>query len=278
VATHNLGVGASVPYAQARVGALASQFDTRPAHGARGLGLLAQHRSPAQVLDILVAEDDGEDGDARDRQLGVVAANGTSATYSGSHALQADWAGSLQGEGFSVQGNGLAGPQVLARMRDAYLAADGSLAQRLMTALEAGHVAGGQRIGAMSAALLVRTPQGGWTDVDLRVDAATQPVQELRGLLDRRQAHETMLRAERLQRAHDTAGASRAALQALALSHDWDRIWRRAARLAMDQGDTHLAIARLAQLHRLNPIWTRTELNDPLYAPLTPDPRLATWR
>jgi len=278
VATHNLAVGASVPYAQAGVGALASQFETRPAHGPRALALLAQQRSPAQVLDTLVAEDDGEDGDARDRQLGVVAASGASAAYSGSHALAADWSGSLQGDGFSVQGNGLAGPQVLARMRDTYQATRGSLAQRLMAALEAGQAAGGQRIGAMSAALLVRTPQGGWMDVDLRVDAAAQPVRELRALLDRRQAHEMMLRAERLQRAGQAAAAAQTAAQALALGHDWDRLWRRAARLAMTQGDHDLATTRLAALHRLNPVWTRMELQDALYAPLAGDARLAPWR
>ena len=278
VATHNLAVGASVPYAQAKVGALASQFETRPMHGTRGLSLLAQGRAPQTVLDTLIAEDDGEDGDARDRQVGIVAANGASASYDGRHALESDWAGSLRGDDFSVQGNGLVGPQVLAGMRERFLAERGALAQRLLAALEAGQAAGGQRIGAMSAALLVRTPAGGWADIDLRVDASPQPVRDLRALLDRRHAHEAMLRAERLQRAGDHAAASRAVAEALALSHDWDRIWRRAARLAMAQGQREVAVARLGELHRLNPVWARMELQEDFYAALAGDSRVAGWR
>lgn len=278
VSTHNLAVGASVPYAQARVGALASQFETRPAHGPQALALLGRGKTPVATLDALIAADDGEDGDARDRQLGLVAANGQSVTYSGSHALAADWAGARHGEGFSVQGNGLTGPRVLDDMRDQFLRAHGALAERLMSALEAGQAAGGQRIGAMSAALIVRTPAGGWADVDLRVDASAHPVQDLRALLDRRQAHEAMLRAERLQRSGNSDAADVEAIKALALSHDWDRIWRRAARLAMLQGDRPLAMARLATLQRLNPQWAKEEMSDPLYAALRSDPRVAGWR
>jgi len=279
VATHNLAVGASVPSAQAKVGALASQFETRPSHGPAGLALLGAGRSPAETVKTLVETDDGKDGDARDRQLGIVAANGASATYTGAHAADADWAGSLHGDGFSVQGNGLVGPQVLEDMRARYLAdRELPLPERLLAALEAGQAAGGQRIGAMSAALLVRHPQGGWADVDLRVDAGEQPVRELRALFDRRQAHERMLRAERLARAGDRDGAARSAAAALALAHDWDRIWRRAARLSVQQGDYAAAVERLAALHRVNPVWAKIELEDPLYAPLAGDARVAGWR
>jgi uncharacterized Ntn-hydrolase superfamily protein len=275
VATHNLAVGASVPAARARVGALASQFETRPMHGPQGLAALARGQAPAAVLDGLIASDDG---DARDRQIGLVAADGASAAYTGAHAQAAGWAGALQGEGFSVQGNGLAGPQVLERMRASFLATSGPLDARLMAALEAGQAAGGQRIGAMSAALLVRTPAGGWADVDLRVDASPDPVRELRALLDRRQAHQGMLRAERLLARGDRAGAEREVVAALALSHDWDRIWRRAARLAMQQGDHAAAIERLAVFQRLNPVWAKEELRDPLYAALAGEKRVAGGR
>lgn len=278
VATHNLAVGASVPAARAKVGALASQFETRPAHGTQGLAALARGQAPAAVLDGLIATDDGEDGDARDRQIGLVAADGASAAYTGAHARAAGWAGALQGEGFSVQGNGLAGPQVLEAMRVRFLATAGALDARLMAALEAGQAAGGQRIGAMSAALLVRTPQGGWADVDLRVDASQDPVRDLRALLDRRQAHQGMLRAERLLARGDRAGADREVAAALAQSHDWDRLWRRAARLAMQQGDHAVAIERLAVFRRLNPVWAKEELRDPLYAALADEQRVAGGR
>ncbi len=278
VATHNLAVGASVPAAQARVGALASQFETRPAHGPQGLAALARGQEPSAALAGLIAADDGEDGDARDRQIGLVAADGASAAYTGSHAQGATWAGALQGEGFSVQGNGLVGPRVLEEMRARFLATTGALDVRLMAALEAGQAAGGQRIGAMSAALLVRTPEGGWADVDLRVDASPEPVRELRALLDRRQAHQGMILAERLSARGDRVGAEREVMAALARSHDWDRIWRRAARLAMQQGERALAIERLAVFQRLNPVWAREELRDPLYAGLADEKRVAGWR
>lgn len=278
VATHNLAVGASVPAAQARVGALASQFETRPAHGPQGLAALARGQAPAAVLGTLVATDDGEDGDARDRQIGLVAASGQAAAYTGRHAQAADWAGALQGEGFSVQGNGLAGPRVLEEMRARFLTTTGPLDARLMAALEAGQAAGGQRIGAMSAALLVRTPQGGWADVDLRVDASPDPVRDLRALLDRRQAHQGMIRAERLLARGDSDAAEREVAAALAHSHGWDRIWRRAARLAMQQGQRAVAMERLSMFQQLNPAWAREELRDPLYAALADEPRVAGWR
>jgi len=275
VATQNPAVGAPVPHAQAGIDALASPFETRPAHGPAGLALLAPGRSPAEAVQLRV---DTDDGHARDRQPGVVAASGAITACTGAHAA-AGWAGSRQGEGFSVQGNGLVGPQVLDDMRARYLAdPDLPLPERLLAALEAGQAAGGQRIGARSAALLVRTPQGGWADVDLRVDAAEQPVRQLRALLDRRRAHELMLRAERQARAGDRVGAARTANAALALGHDWDRLWRRAARLSMQQGDRAAALERLAALHRVNPAWARLELEDSLYAPLRADTRVAGWR
>jgi len=197
---------------------------------------------------------------------------------SGASALGGDWEGTRDGEGFSVQGNGLHGPQVLDAMRARYLASGGPLALRLIGALEAGQAAGGPCIGAMSAALLVRAPAGGCADVDLRVGASLDPVRDLHVLLDRRQAHETMLRAERLQRGGDSAAAARQVTDALALGPDWDRLWRRAARLAMQQGDCALAFERLGVLHRLNPMWAREELRDPMYATVSSDAQVAGWR
>ncbi|KRG44194.1 hypothetical protein ARC20_08630 [Stenotrophomonas panacihumi] len=237
------------------------------------LGLLACGGpvSAAATWSIVACEPDGS--------CGVAVSTHTLAVGAAVPAAQATgWAGSLQGEGFSVQGNGLAGPQVLEAMRARFLATPGALDVRLMAALEAGQAAGGQRIGAMSAALLVRTPQGGGADVDLRVDASHDPVRDLRALLDRRLAHQGMLRAERLLARGDRAAADHEVAAALAQSHDWDRLWRRAARLAMQQGERAVAIERLSVFQRLNPAWAREELRDPLYAALAEERRVAGWR
>src|SRR5688572_16570726 len=139
VQTDNLAVGASVPAAQAGVGAVASQFETHPQHGPRGLALLAQRLAPDAVLRILLNEDGGFEGRGPEaRQVAVVSIDGTTAVHTGTDVAAAEWAGARSGPGFSVQGNGLAGPQVLVAMERAFLAASGPLADRLLAALRAG--------------------------------------------------------------------------------------------------------------------------------------------
>ncbi|MBH1461420.1 DUF1028 domain-containing protein [Stenotrophomonas maltophilia] len=280
VATHNLAVGGvGVPWAQAKVGAVASQFETNPTYGSKGLELLAKGRTPAQVLKQLLDEDGDFDGTTlAERQVGLVSARGGNAQYTGSTAQQASWAGA-HGDGMlSVQGNGLAGPEVLAAMQRIFAASRGPLAARLLAALEAGQAAGGQRSGQWSAALLVRTPGGDWQDTDLRVDADPHAVAKLRELYDMRLSNEAIIRAEQRWEKGDVAGARAALATSLSLAHGWDRTWARAARLAMRQGDIALAREYLAGLRALNPGWVKQELALPLYAPLQGDAVVAPWR
>lgn len=275
VATHNLAVGATVPTARAGVGALAVQFETNLTYATRALHHLEQGETPQATLDALLATDNDPDGGtAADRQLGIVRPDGASATYTGANALRATWAGARHGHGYAIQGNGLAGPAVLDAMRTTFTEQRGPLAARLLAALEAGHRAGGQSIGAMSAAFLVRTPEGGWQDIDLRVDGATSPIADLRRLHDQRSAFDLLLRAEREARAGNTAAARITRDAALAQSHGWDRLHRRAARLSMTLGDHDAAIATLRSFHAANRAWARSELADPLYDPIRSDPRL----
>ncbi len=278
-ATNNLAVGASVIHARARVGALASQFETNPAYGPRGLALLEAGQAPEAVLDELLRTDGDFDGQGISyRQVGLVGAKGAGVAYTGEEAQASPWAGAQSGETFSVQGNGLAGPQVLAAMRRAYEQSGGPLAERLTAALEAGEAAGGQTIGGLSAAILVRTPEGGWQDVDLRVDAADRPVAELRRLLNLRFAHDAVIRAERLSRQGQSDQARAALAEALRLGPGWDRIQRRAARLYLGLGDRAAAVEALARFAALNPTWTRIEIEDSLYAPLADDPAMRRIR
>lgn len=280
VATHNLAVGGSgVAWAQPRVGAVASQFETNPHYGPEGLRLMAAGTSPEQALKRLLAADgDYDDTTVAERQVGLVDAQGRQAQYTGATALASSWAGASGGPGFSVQGNGLAGAAVLDAMRDAYLASDKPLADRLLLALEAGEAAGGQRSGRMSAALLVRTPEGGWRDTDLRVDSAAQPIAAMRVMFEQRQAHAAMIRAEQWVRQGRKSDADAALARALSLAHGWDRIWARAARLAMARGDATRAREYLGVLRSINPVMARMELEGERYVGLKGDPVVEGWR
>jgi uncharacterized Ntn-hydrolase superfamily protein len=185
VASKFLAVGAAVPAAEADVGALATQSYANLAYRPQGLALLRTGVAAADVVAGLTAADPGR----AQRQLGVVAATGEGATYTGDACH--DWAGGLAGEGYAIQGNILAGKQVVVAMAEAWQASDpdAPLGRRLLAALTAGDRAGGDRRGRQSAALLVVSPgdgYGGTSDVvaDLRVDDHPDPVPELGRLLD----------------------------------------------------------------------------------------------
>lgn len=278
VATNNLAVGASVAYAKAGVGALATQYETNPAYGPRGLELLASGLSPADVMAELLAKDGNFDGTTTAaRQVGIVGAAGASAIYTGEEAAASAWAGARHGKGYSVQGNGLASERVLTAMEAEFLSCREALAKCLMAGLEAGEQAGGQTIGKLSAALLLRTAEGGWQDIDLRVDASASPVPDLRRLLDRRYAHQAMIKAERLADRGKVAEAKTSLAEALHLSGRWDRIWRRAARLSMRLGQPEEALSQLGVFMAENPTWARIEMQDPLYRPLRGNPLFRSW-
>jgi len=278
VATNNLAVGASVAYAQAKTGALVTQFETNPNYGPKGLGLLAAGKAPDMVVKALLDGDGDFDGTTiEERQIAVVDAKGKAATFTGSEAMESPWAGARHGDGYSVQGNGLAGEAVITAMEQSFLAAKGPLAQRLMASLEAGQAAGGQTIGKFSAALLVRTSDGAWQDIDLRVDGAAEPIPDLRRLMEQHYALQAIIRAEHLAKKGAKDEARAAIAEALHRSGQWDRIWRRAARLAMSMGDTRSALDYLGVFVSINPVWGRIELQDALYAPLRGQAQFDAW-
>ncbi len=185
VASKFLAVGAAVPAAQAGVGAIATQSYANLAYRPQGLALLATGVPAAGVVAGLTAADDDRDH----RQLGVVAATGEGATFTGEGCTP--WAGGAVGDGFAIQGNILTGPEVVEAIHAAWLSSDPALplGRRLHAALLAGDRAGGDRRGRQSAALLVVAKgqgYGGTSDVvaDLRVDDHADPVVELGRLLD----------------------------------------------------------------------------------------------
>jgi uncharacterized Ntn-hydrolase superfamily protein len=144
---------------------------------------MANGQTAAAALAAMLADDPK----SSERQVGIVDHQGGAAAHTGTAC--SSWAGHYVGEGFSCQGNILTGPAVVQAMADAYRAAQGELAERLLAALRAGDAAGGDKRGRQSAALTVARPGGGYggdTDryLDLRVDDHADPVRELSRLLD----------------------------------------------------------------------------------------------
>src|SRR6476620_7955463 len=174
-----LAVGSVVPWAAPHVGAIATQAYANPGYGPAGLELLRDGASADEVVERLTAADD----DRALLQLGVAAAAGRGATFTGSECL--DWAGGRAGDGYAAQGNILVSAETVDAMVDAFAAtADLPLAERLIDCLAAAQAAGGDRRGQQSAALLVVERDGGYaglsdTLVDLRADDHERPVEEL---------------------------------------------------------------------------------------------------
>lgn len=178
-----LAVGAAVVWAAGGIGAVATQAYANTSYGPRGLELLKEGASPAEALYELTRDD----AQAAQRQCGIVAADGRSATFTGPDCME--WAGGASGDCYAVQGNILASGAVVDAMRDAFLTSKGHLADRLVSALRAGQSAGGDRRGQQSAALYIAKPRagyGGFNDryVDLRVDDHATPIEELARLLE----------------------------------------------------------------------------------------------
>lgn len=178
-----LAVGAAVPWAQAGVGAIATQAHCNTKFGPEGLALMSQGLDAQQTLDQLIA---GDELRAR-RQVGVVDATGRSATYTGDGCQR--WAGGITGTNYAAQGNILVSGATVEAMAKAFEDAQGELADRLVDALSAGQAAGGDRRGQQAAAVLVVREGGGYAGyndryLDLRVDDDPAPIQRLRGLVD----------------------------------------------------------------------------------------------
>jgi uncharacterized Ntn-hydrolase superfamily protein len=176
VATRFFAVGARVPHIAAGIGGIATQALVNPYYGIDGLKLLQQGRPPRDIVDTLIAADDGH----ASRQLHILDAAGRVASYTGTDCV--DWCGHIEGNGFSIAGNMLAGARVLDDTATAYLANQSlPFAQRLVAAMRGGEAAGGDKRGKQSAALLIHD-EDEWSALDLRVDDHADPLSELERL------------------------------------------------------------------------------------------------
>ncbi len=196
VQSRYFSVGSVVPWAKAGVGAVATQAAGVAVYGPRTLGLLEEGLAPDQAIAAVLADD----GARETRQLGVIAADGRSASHTGSGCL--DWAGHRTGEGYAVQGNILAGEAVVTEMERAFIETEGSLAERLVSSLEAGQAAGGDSRGQQSAAIVVErvgaaaeSREGLDRVCELRVEDHPEPIAELRRLLGIQLVWEALRRA-----------------------------------------------------------------------------------
>lgn len=180
VAVHSkfISVGSVVPFASADAGAIATQSFANVAYGPDGLDLLRDGRPASETIDALIEADE----EAPQRQVGIVGQDGSVAAFTGDECF--DYAGDVQGETYTVQGNILENRDTLEAMAEAYETTGGGLPEKLLAALQAGNEAGGDKRGEQSAAMYVAKPEGGYDGkndrwIDVRVDDHEDPIDEL---------------------------------------------------------------------------------------------------
>ena len=219
VQSHWFSVGAIVPWAEAGVGAVATQSFVEPSYGPLGLELMRMGRTAPEALKALVTTDTNE----AVRQVAMVDAQGRVDAHTGSGAIYA--AGHHVGNGFSTQANMMENPTVWDAMARAFETAQGDLAERLLAALEAAEGEGGDIRGRQSAAIIVvsGTSTGApWLDrkFDLRVEDHPTPVPELRRLVHLQRAYNALNEGDGLVTDGDIEGAMGAYTRAMELVPD----------------------------------------------------------
>ncbi len=191
VQSHWFSVGSNVIWAEAGIGAVATQSLINPEFGPKGLQLMKSGKSVSEAIDILIKGDEGRDY----RQVALIDAQGNSSVFTGSKCIPE--AGHIHGKYFSVQANLMLRNTVWQAMENAFKTTEAPLAERLVVALEAAEAEGGDLRGKQSAALLVvRGKSTGqvWKDrsIDLRVEDHPNPLKELKRLLKIHRAYQHM--------------------------------------------------------------------------------------
>lgn len=272
VQSHWYQVGTVVPWAEAGVGAVATQSFAKVDYGPRGLELMRQGKSPQEALDQLLAQDAEKDV----RQVAMVDSKGRVAVWTGPRCIAA--AGHQTGGGFSVQANLMDKPTVWPAMARAFEAAKGDLADRLLAALDAAEAEGGDIRGRQSAALLIvkaRSSGEPWHDrlVDLRVDDHAQPLAELRRLLDLHRAYDEMNQGDEAVAKNDFQGALGHYTRATGLAPDIVELpfWQAVTLFVAGQEDKALAIFR--EVFAREPRWAQLVPRLPASGLLPNDPK-----
>ncbi len=254
VASRFFAVGNVVPWANADVGAIATQSFANTSFGWRGLDLLDMGLTPDEVMKVLLRDDDNP----TQRQVGIVSADGSSVTYTGENCIA--WAGGRSGPNYAIQGNILTGEDVVIAMEKSFLESEnkGTLADRLYNALLAGNNKGGDSRGKQSAALLVvkeNAGYGGYTDraIDIRVDDHPQPFMELGRLLKIAQMNYAWNEGWTLFTEKEYQAALPYMERAVTLAPDMAEVHYDYAVIRLAAGEKKLALESLKKAIELNP-------------------------
>ena len=288
VQSRAFGAGAAVPYAIAGVGAVATQASANRQYGPKAIALLEQGLAPADVVKRITDEDAGRDT----RQVAVIDNKGRSAVYTGKRIIDRNsdpkdlihlggYAGHVTGTNFSAQGNTLASEDVVRAMADAYEKGTGTMADRLMAALDAGQAKGGDTRGMQSAGILVVRPIPAGSDstveriVDIRVDDAANPFVELRRLLKvaQRVPAQHTERSEKLAAEGKFEDAIAEQKLALEIQPHSDTLHYALAQRYAQAGQYERALVSLTEAVRLHPNLRKQAAVDPMFQKLRDEAR-----
>lgn len=254
VQSHWFAVGSLCPWAEAGVGAIATQSLVDPGYGALGLNLLRSGRSAQETLAELLAKDENREN----RQVAMVDGKGQIGVHSGKNCIAE--AGYICGDGWSVQANMMKNPSVWPAMAGAFQASTGDLAERMMTTLLAAQEAGGDIRGKQSAALLVVDDQKSekpWEHVlfNIRVDDHPEPLAELQRLLKTQRAYHLMNEGDELLGKKDFDGAMRKYQAAEEYAGHIDEIPFWVAVTLAESGSLDQALPIFKRVFEINPDW-----------------------
>lgn len=273
VQSHWFSVGPIVAWAEAGVGAVATQSFVDPSYGKLGLDLMRAGKSAPDSLKALIAGDEGREV----RQVAMIDAQGRVDAWTGKNDIQA--AGHIIGKNYSVQANLMLNDKVWPAMSKAFENTQGDLADRMLAALEAAQAAGGDIRGKQSAALIVVTgkPVGqAWKDrvFDLRVDDSPEPLMELRRLVKLQRAYNHMNAGDLAVEHKDNEGALREYSAAEKLVPDNAEMiyWHAIALVNMGRVDESLPLFR--RVFALDPNWATLTPRLPKSGLLPDDPKL----
>ena len=288
VQSRAFGAGAAVPWAKPGVGAIATQASANRQYGPKAIALLEQGLSVEEVVKRITDEDPGRDT----RQVAVIDAKGRSAVYTGKRVIDRNsdpkdpvhfggYAGHVSGTNYSAQGNTLASAEVVKAMAAAFEHGKGSLAERLMDALDAGQAKGGDTRGMQSAGILVVRPlEPGSTStvervVDIRVDDHEDPFKELRRLLYMTTGVPNRLleSSNKLAEQGNVKAAIEELNKALAINPRSENLHYALAQRYAQSGDTNNALKWLGTAITRQPaVWKPRAADDPAFEKLRAQP------
>ena len=250
---------------------LAHQAQSNPMYGALGVQLVQAGMSPKDALDQIVRSDEGRDR----RQVAILDVQGRGAAWTGSGA--SDWKGHKCGVNYCAQGNTLAGPAVVENMAKAFETSTGSLADRLVAALDAAQQAGGDSRGMQGASLTIFKPlagAAGFSDraVDLRVDDHRQPLVELHRLLDLYKSGQLITDGNAKINAGDLDGGMKILLAARDMSPTNDNAWVAIASAQLKAGRKAESLEALRKAIDINPAVRASASRNTNFTTLREDP------